>query len=62
MKVPDDAFSIVKRLDPEAIARRLDELDREQAALRVLARAARAARATDGRAEADARPKGAANG
>ena len=41
---PPDPVSLIDTLDPDAIAARLEELVREQDALRVLLRAARARR------------------
>lgn len=38
------ALATVEKLDPEAISRRLDELTKEQAALRKMLRLARAAK------------------
>jgi hypothetical protein len=40
--VPTDPTTLLRTLDPEQIARRLDELDAEAKALRVLLRAVRA--------------------
>lgn len=39
---PSDPTSIVESLDPEQLQQRLRQLDREQAAVRILLRAARA--------------------
>jgi hypothetical protein len=44
-----DPVALVDALDPDAIAARLDEIDRESKALRVLLRAARARRAAEQR-------------
>jgi hypothetical protein len=48
---------LLDSLDPDAIAARLDELDRESRALRVLLRSARARRRGQGRPPAEA-PEG----
>jgi hypothetical protein len=47
--VPHDPVQLVEQLDPDAIAARLDELDREAAALRVLLRSTRARQAATSR-------------
>ena len=49
-----DPVALVRSLDPKVISQRLDELDREREALRVLMRAAlRAERAKDAKAAPD---------
>ena len=44
---PNDPVALVRQLDAEAIRSRLDDLDRERAALMVLLRAAQRARRDD---------------
>jgi ribosomal 50S subunit-associated protein YjgA (DUF615 family) len=45
--LPTDPVALVRQLDPEAIRKRLAELDGEREALRVLLRAAQRARRDD---------------
>jgi hypothetical protein len=53
-----DPVALLESLDPEAIAARLDELEREAQALRVLLRSARARQGARKRAAAPPAPKG----
>jgi hypothetical protein len=45
--IPDDPVELVRQLDAEAIRNRLDDLDREREALRVLLRVAQRAQRHD---------------
>jgi hypothetical protein len=50
--LPADPVALIQSLDPDAIARRLDELVAEERALRVLLRSARARRQAELRRQA----------
>lgn len=51
-----DPIALLERLDPDAIAARLEEIEREGKALRVLLRSARARQNSAGRRKAVATP------
>lgn len=53
-----DPAALLDELDPEALQARLDDLIRQQGALRILLRVARARRRNHGKAEPSATPPG----
>jgi hypothetical protein len=59
--ITTDAVALVQQLDPDAIRRRLDELDAEASALRVLYRSARARQSAARRRPPVAEPEGVRN-